>query len=150
MLASRRPRHPVGWLLLVMGLTMAVSAASVGSITHGLVVRPGSLPAANVVARVYPATSTRSWPSSGSSCCSPDRVAAVAPLAPVGHRLGRCDGVHAGGGDGRAGITQRQQLRWLDPGQLLGRDSSLVVAAQTMQPTRSFLWLRPRTGPGVR
>jgi hypothetical protein len=55
-LASRRPRHPVGWLLLAMGLNMAVSAASVSYITHGLVVRPGSMPAANVVARVYPAT----------------------------------------------------------------------------------------------
>ena len=43
-------------LLLAMGLSMAVSAASVSYITHGLVVRPGSLPAANVVARVYPAT----------------------------------------------------------------------------------------------
>ena len=55
-LASRRPRHPVGWLLLAMGLSMAVSAASVSYITRGLVVRPGSLPAANIVARVYPAT----------------------------------------------------------------------------------------------
>jgi hypothetical protein len=55
-LAGRRPRHPVGWLLLGMGLDMAASGASVGYIPYGLVVRPGALPAANVVARVYPAT----------------------------------------------------------------------------------------------
>jgi MFS family permease len=55
-LASRRPRHPVGWLLLAMGVDMAVSAAAVGYIPYGLVVRPGALPAANLLARVYPVT----------------------------------------------------------------------------------------------
>jgi hypothetical protein len=55
-LASRRPRHPVGWLLLAMGLDMAVSGAAVGYIPYGLIVRPGALPAANVVARIYPVT----------------------------------------------------------------------------------------------
>jgi hypothetical protein len=55
-LASRRPRHPVGWLLLAMGVDMGVSGAAVGYIPYGLVVRPGALPAANVVARIYPVT----------------------------------------------------------------------------------------------
>jgi hypothetical protein len=55
-LAGRRPRHPVGWLLLAMGLDMVASGASVGYIPYGLVVRPGAVPVANVVARVYPAT----------------------------------------------------------------------------------------------
>jgi len=55
-LASRRPRHPVGWLLLAMGVTMSVSGAAVGYIPYGLVVRPGALPAANLVARLYPVT----------------------------------------------------------------------------------------------
>jgi hypothetical protein len=55
-LASRRPRHPVGWLLLAMGVNMSISGASVGYILYGLVVRPGALPAANVVARLYPVT----------------------------------------------------------------------------------------------
>jgi hypothetical protein len=55
-LASRRPRHPVGWLLLAMGLDMGVSGAAVGYIPYGLVVRPGALPAAHVVARIYPVT----------------------------------------------------------------------------------------------
>jgi hypothetical protein len=53
-LASRRPRHPVGWLLLAMGVSMGVSAAAVGYGPYGLIVRPGALPAANLVARVNP------------------------------------------------------------------------------------------------
>jgi hypothetical protein len=55
-LAGRRPRHPVGWLLLAMGVDMGVSGAAVGYVPYGLIVRPGALPAANVVARIYPAT----------------------------------------------------------------------------------------------
>jgi hypothetical protein len=52
-LASRRPRHPVGWLLLALGLCMATSGAAVPYVPYGLVIRPGSLPAAGVVARLY-------------------------------------------------------------------------------------------------
>jgi hypothetical protein len=55
-LASRRPRHPVGWLLLAQGLVMAISAAAVGYIPYGPVARPGTLPAAHIVARIYPVT----------------------------------------------------------------------------------------------
>jgi hypothetical protein len=55
-LASRRPRHPVGWLLLAQGMVMSISAACVGYIVYGLVVRPGALPAANLAARIYPVT----------------------------------------------------------------------------------------------
>jgi hypothetical protein len=54
--ASRRPRHPVGWLLLAQGMVMWISAAAVGYIPYGLIVRPGALPAASIVARIYPAT----------------------------------------------------------------------------------------------
>ena len=54
--ASRRPRHPVGWLLLAQGMVMWISAAAVGYVPYGLIVRPGALPAANVVARIYPPT----------------------------------------------------------------------------------------------
>jgi hypothetical protein len=53
-LASRRPRHPVGWLLLTLGLCLAVSGAAAGYLPYGLVVRPGALPAAHLVARLYP------------------------------------------------------------------------------------------------
>jgi hypothetical protein len=52
-LASRRPRHPVGWLLLALGLVMATSGAAAAYASYGLFVRPGALPAAGVVARVY-------------------------------------------------------------------------------------------------
>jgi hypothetical protein len=52
-LASRRPAHPVGWLLLGLGLAMTTSALGAGYVPYGLVVRPGALPAANLAARVY-------------------------------------------------------------------------------------------------
>jgi cytochrome b subunit of formate dehydrogenase len=55
-LAGRRPRHPVGWLLLAQGMVMAISATCVGYIIYGLIVRPGALPAANIAARIYPVT----------------------------------------------------------------------------------------------
>jgi hypothetical protein len=52
-LASRRPRHPVGWLLLALGFVLATSGAAAAYASYGLFVRPGALPAAGVVARVY-------------------------------------------------------------------------------------------------
>jgi hypothetical protein len=52
-LASRRPRHPVGWLLLALGLGMAFGGVIAGYLPYTVVVRPGSLPAAGLVARVY-------------------------------------------------------------------------------------------------
>ena len=45
-LASRRPRHPVGWLLLGIGLAVALSILVEWYTKYGLEVRPGSLPAA--------------------------------------------------------------------------------------------------------
>ena len=52
-LASRRPRHPVGWLLLLIGLSMAFGGVIAGYLPYTVVVRPGSLPASGLVARVY-------------------------------------------------------------------------------------------------
>jgi hypothetical protein len=52
-LASRRPRHPVGWLLLTLALVMATSGMAAGYVPYALVVRPGALPAAGLVARLY-------------------------------------------------------------------------------------------------
>jgi hypothetical protein len=54
-LASRRPRHPVGWLLLVLGLSLAASGVAAAYVAYGLVARPGALPAAGAVARYVPA-----------------------------------------------------------------------------------------------
>ena len=45
-LASRRPRHPVGWLLLGVGLAVALSILVEWYAKYGLLVRPGSLPGA--------------------------------------------------------------------------------------------------------
>jgi hypothetical protein len=56
-LARRRPRHPVGWLLLAVGLCMSVGGMLAGYLPYTAIVRPGSLPAAGLLARVYaPAT----------------------------------------------------------------------------------------------
>jgi hypothetical protein len=55
-LASRRPRHPVGWLLLGFALSLTASGVITSYVTYGLLARPGALPAAHVVARYYPAT----------------------------------------------------------------------------------------------
>ena len=53
-LSSRRPRHPVGWLLLALSLCLAISGAAAGYVPYGLVIRPGALPTADLVARLYP------------------------------------------------------------------------------------------------
>jgi hypothetical protein len=47
LLASRRPRHPVGWLLIGLGLPVALSGAATGYANYGLMARPGALPAAD-------------------------------------------------------------------------------------------------------
>jgi hypothetical protein len=49
-LASRRPRHPVGWLLLGLGLTLSAGGLVYVYVRYGLVARPGSLPAAGHLA----------------------------------------------------------------------------------------------------
>lgn len=49
-LASRRPRHPVGWLLLVLGLSLAWGGMAPAYAAYGLLARPGALPAAYAVA----------------------------------------------------------------------------------------------------
>jgi hypothetical protein len=47
LLAGRRPRHPVGWLLLGLGLPVVVSGVATGYANYGLMARPGALPAAD-------------------------------------------------------------------------------------------------------
>jgi hypothetical protein len=55
-LASRRPRHPVGWLLLGFALSLTASGVIASYTAYGHLARPGALPAAGGVARYYPAT----------------------------------------------------------------------------------------------
>ncbi len=52
-LGSRRPRHPVGWLLLALGLSVVASGVATGYASYALLARPGALPAA-----VWPAAYT--------------------------------------------------------------------------------------------
>jgi len=46
LVASRRPGHPVGWLLLGVGLAVATNALVEPYVKYGLLVRPGSVPGA--------------------------------------------------------------------------------------------------------
>ena len=46
LLASRRPKNPIGWLFLTAGLTLGISAFGTAYGLHALLVEPGSLPAA--------------------------------------------------------------------------------------------------------
>ena len=54
-LPARRPRHPVGWLLLGLGLSIGLSGFVDGYAPYGLLARPGSLPAARWPAIYSPA-----------------------------------------------------------------------------------------------
>jgi len=56
LLAGRRPRHPVGWLLLALGLSVILDGVADGYAGYGAVARPGALPAARYVA-VYASSS---------------------------------------------------------------------------------------------
>jgi hypothetical protein len=54
-LASRRPRHPVGWLLVAFSLFANASGVAEAYTSYGLLARPGTLPAARHVALYLPA-----------------------------------------------------------------------------------------------
>jgi hypothetical protein len=53
--ATRRPRHPVGWLLLAVALCLIATAAAAQYLVYGLLVGQGAFPAAGYAARYYPA-----------------------------------------------------------------------------------------------
>ena len=53
--ASRRPSHPVGWLLLGLGLSVPWSDVLDGYVDYGVLARPGSLPTARYLAVYSPA-----------------------------------------------------------------------------------------------
>jgi hypothetical protein len=51
--ASHRPRHPVGWLLLGLGLSLTMWGLTFGYTRYGLVAQPGALPAASYLAGLH-------------------------------------------------------------------------------------------------
>jgi hypothetical protein len=52
LVASRRPEHPVGWLLLGLGLLVSLGGIVRGYVLYGAVARPGSLPGAGYLAGI--------------------------------------------------------------------------------------------------
>jgi hypothetical protein len=52
-LASRRPQHPVGWLLLAIGLSQQFSDFASDYVHYGVMVRPDGLPAAGYLTGFY-------------------------------------------------------------------------------------------------
>jgi hypothetical protein len=48
--ASRRPRHPVGWLLLALGLLGTAGVVTDGYGAYGVLARPGAVPGAGLAA----------------------------------------------------------------------------------------------------
>ena len=59
-LASRRPAHPVGWLLLTLGASVVAAGVAAGYAKYGLLVRPGALPGA-AYAAVYQGVDVVIW-----------------------------------------------------------------------------------------
>ncbi len=51
-LASRRPAHPVGWLMLGIGLLVTADGVVSEYVGYGVVARPGALPAASYLAGI--------------------------------------------------------------------------------------------------
>ena len=51
--ASRRPRHPVGWLLLGLGLSLTMWGLTFGYTRYGLVARPEAMSAASYLAGLH-------------------------------------------------------------------------------------------------
>jgi hypothetical protein len=56
LIAGRRPRHPVGWLLLGLGLGLTYQAFGSSYSRYGLVARPGVLPGASYLAGFFVGT----------------------------------------------------------------------------------------------
>jgi hypothetical protein len=52
LVASRRPEHPVGWLLLGLGLLVSLWGVVGEYVRYGVVARPGSLPGARYLAAI--------------------------------------------------------------------------------------------------
>ena len=69
LLAGRRPRHPVGWLLLTLALSLATAGVTWEYAIYGLLARPGRCPPPRMRSWSTAWSSTRWRPRWGSSCC---------------------------------------------------------------------------------
>jgi hypothetical protein len=61
--ASRRPRNPIGWFFLLSASSFAIGEAMVQYAAYGLVIVPGSLPLAHAMAWPYTGRTTCGCPS---------------------------------------------------------------------------------------
>jgi hypothetical protein len=99
-LATRRPRHPVGWLMLALALSVTVDAVTDTYARYGLLAAPGGpgrRPRPRARGHLRPlARLHRVHPAA-----HPDRLAAVATLAMVGPGRGGRAADLAGGGPAR-------------------------------------------------
>src|SRR6266536_2818241 len=172
-LASRRPRHPVGWLLLALALSLVATAVAAQYLVYGLLVRPGALPAARYAALYYPATvftalaligfvllltPTGSLPSPRWRWWARGMVAAPVvlllvvtlapgPLDPRYQAVGGPFDFRGLGGVVLLGGGYAGVVLGL--GQLLGQDSPLVVAAATLAVAAAFQPARRRVQRAV-
>jgi hypothetical protein len=128
LVGSRRPAHPVGWLLLGLGLLVVVNGVVSGYVNYGLLVRPGALPAAGYLAGVANGILV---------------LAAAFQLARrrvqdvVDRRFNRRR-------DDAARVIAAFSARLREEVDLATLTAELLaVVEQTMQPTRASLWLRP-------
>jgi hypothetical protein len=141
-LAGRLPRHPVGWLLLAVGLSVTGSGVADGYARYGLVARLGALPAARWVAIYSPATilvGLALLPLATGAAILRDRLYDLDRI--IGRTLAYgLLTVLLGGG---------YALVVLGLGQLIGRGSSLVVAAATLAVAALFQPARRRVHAAV-
>src|SRR6266567_4347555 len=167
-LATRRPRHPAGWLLLALGLSLSASGPA-EAYTNYAVASPGAPPAASLVALYMPATvvtafacigfvllltPTGTLPSPRWRWWARAMVATLVALLPLAigaavlrYRLYDLDRIISRTlayglltvllGGAYAGVV-------LGFGELLGQDSSLVVAGATLAVAALFQPARRR------
>jgi hypothetical protein len=153
-LASRRPRHPVGWLLLAQTVVLLAAGAAAQGVAWGLLADGGAFPATRHVALYYSAatggglillgfvlllTPTGRLPSPRWRWAARAMVAVPLALLVVGRWC-----------PGRSTLTQQVLAGPFDFRGLDALSAKLMaVVDQTMQPTMASLWLRPQPPEGA-